>query len=692
MTTSYRPPYESSQSEPPGQAGQGQAAAPTARSGTPGTHPQVYVRRKVTPARPAASSPVSRARPEPLGRAPAAEPPERDSDGHAILHRGPNFYVVTTSRPGRLQAPPPLRQRSGHTALIPRFAPEQEQRISASKTREMPNVTLAKPWQGSATSLPGWAEAVLVVVGLLAAAIAHAYNMFNYPQYSLDEGTYMSSAWAVLHGMLAPYPYGYGHPPLAWIQIAGWAELTGGFFTFGNAINSGRVLMLLFAAGSSLLVYLIFRRMIGSRVGALFAMALFSLSPLCIAYQRLVLLDNVAVFWLLLSLYLIVASDSRLLSIVLAGLAFGISLLSKEVMVLFIPVMIYAVWLHTTKFQRKFTLVAFTYIIVAMGSTFVLLAILKGELFPTGWLPWDHHPHLSFLATYFQQAQRGQSQGSVKDSLVDWMRQDPFLVVGSIAATLFNLIAGWRNRKLLLVALLALSFWVLFLRDGVVFPFYVIPLLPMFAFNIAVAFTVIFRYLSQWLRFKHLQVALLLIMLVGAVVFDVQHSSTIFTENLSGPQTQALLWMRDNIPHNDFVVINSYFYTDMHEEGGEGVGNGAIYPYANIYWNVAYDPEIRDTLLKDNWKRIDYIVTDAPMLYDITHLGGDMTIINTALQHATLVADFRPSKYDAQDAIDIYQVTHQPSPSVVMAAGNTMPLYAVPAEMPVWTARKGFSR
>ena len=613
----------------------------------------------------------------------------RDSDGHVILHRDPNFYVVTTSRPRRLQSPPPLRRRSGHTALIPRFAPEQEQRISASKTREMPNVTLAKPLQESATSLPAWAEAVLVVVGLLAAMIAHAYNMFNYPQYSLDEGTYMSSAWAVLHGMLAPYPYGYGHPPLAWIQIAGWAELTGGFFTFGNAINSGRVLMLLFATGSSLLVYLIFRRMIGSRVGALFAMALFSLSPLCIAYQRLVLLDNVAVFWLLLSLYLIVASDSRLLYIVLAGLAFGISLLSKEVMVLFIPVTIYAVWLYTTKFQRKFVLVAFTYIIVAMGSTFILLAVLKGELFPTGWLPWDHHPHLSLFSTYLQQVQRSQNQGSLANSWQIWSSQDALFVPVSLAAMFFNFIVGWWNRKLLLLSLLAMSFWILFIRNGVVFAFYIIPLLPLLALNIAAAFTVIFRYLSQWLRFKHLQVALLLLMLAGGVVFDAQHSAPVFTENLSGPQTQALLWMRDNIPHNDFVVINSYFYTDMHEVGGEGVGNGAIYPYAHIYWNVAYDPEIRDTLLKDNWNRIDYIVTDAPMLYDITHLGGDMTIINTALQHATLVADFRPSKYDSENAIQIYQVIHQASPAVVMTAGSATPWYAMPAETPVWTSRQG---
>ncbi len=58
--------------------------------------------------------------------------------------------------------------------------------------------------------------------------------------------------------------------------------------------------MMFYAIGSTLLVYLIMRRFDGSKVTALLAMVMFSLSPLCISYQRLVLLDNIATFWLLL--------------------------------------------------------------------------------------------------------------------------------------------------------------------------------------------------------------------------------------------------------------------------------------------------------------------------------------------------------------------------------------------------------
>ncbi|MHB8596611.1 MAG: phospholipid carrier-dependent glycosyltransferase [Ktedonobacteraceae bacterium] len=586
---------------------------------------------------------------------------------HVVLHRAPNFFVATVARAGI--APPSLRRRSGQTTILPAFAPQQSDRVAASETRIMPKIGLINPIQPESIPLPRWVEVIVVVISLIAAGIAHAYNMFNYPQYSLDEGTYMSSAWAIVHGMLAPYPYGYGHPPLGWIQIAAWIQLTGGFFTFGDATNSGRVLMMFYSVGSSLLVYLIMRRLNGSRIAALLALVIFSFSPLCIAYHRLVLLDNIATFWLLLSLYFIVVSNSRLLFMVFAAVAFGFSLLSKEVMLLFFPAMIYAVWLHTTKFQRKFALVAFIYCFVAIGSTFILMAILRGELLPPiSWLPGDTNPHLSLFSTYLQQAQRGQSQGSLSVSFGIWNDQDMLFIILAISSPIFNLIAGWKNRKVLLIALLSISFWTLFVRNGVVFAFYIIPLLPLSAFNSAIALNTILKWLNKLTRLDLIRVVMLFVVIAAITTYDLQHSSVTYTSNLTFVQTNALTWVRNNVPHNAVVVINSYFYTDLHEQGGEGVGNGTIFQHADIYWNVAYDPELHDGLLDNNWDNIDYIVTDAPMKYDIQNLGGDMNLINQALQHSFLRVDFRPTKYDVQDAIQIYQVIHKNAASFMFAA------------------------
>lgn len=614
---------------------------------------------------------------------------------HVVLYRASNFFVATVARAGITASP--FRRRCGQTTMTSAYAQQHGARMVDSETRMLPKVEQLNPIHAGRIPFPAWAEAIVMGIGLIVAGVAHAYNMFNYPQYSLDEGTYISSAWAIVHGMLAPYPYGYGHPPLGWIQIAAWVEMTGGFFTFGNATNTGRVLMLFFAVGSALLVYVIMRRLHGSRAAALLAMVIFSLSPLCIAYQRLVLLDNIATFWLLLSLYFIVISKSRLLFIVLAAIAFGISLLSKEVMLLFLPGMIYGVWLHTTKFQRKFALVAFIYCIAALGSTFVLMAILRGELLPPlSWLPGDTNPHLSLFSTYVTQVQRGQTQGSLGLSLTTWDGKDLLFIMLALAAPLFNLVAGWWDRKILLVALLTLSFWLLFVRNGVVFDFYIIPLLPLSAFNIAIACNTLLRWLYQGIRsliFRarkermlrqarrassgnqrgrdFVRVALLGVILIAIATYDLQHSAEVYQANLTGVQTEALTWIRDNVPRNAVVVINSYFYTDLHQQGGEGVGNGAIFSHADIYWNVAYDPELHDVLLDNNWDNIDYIVADAPMLYDIEHLGGEMDLIDEALHHAILRVNFQPTRSDTQDAIWVYQVIHKHASSFNYTGSTT---------------------
>ena len=102
-------------------------------------------------------------------------------------------------------------------------------------------------------AVPEW---MWIGVLLLAAGSAHAVNMFHFPYYESDEGTYVSQAWAVVHqGKLSPYTYFYDHSPAGWIQLAAWAKLTGGFHAFGPAINSGRVLMLLMRMGVVLMLY-----------------------------------------------------------------------------------------------------------------------------------------------------------------------------------------------------------------------------------------------------------------------------------------------------------------------------------------------------------------------------------------------------------------------------------------------------
>jgi hypothetical protein len=392
---------------------------------------------------------------------------------------------------------------------------------------------------------------------------------------------------------------------------------------------------------------------------------------------------------------------------VLSAVSFGISVLSKEIMSLFLPVMLYAAVLHTTRFQRKFGLVSFMYIVIAVCSGFVLMAVLKDELFPYAWhLPWDTHIHLSMLDTFVGQAQRTQSNGSLAESWIAWLGLDRIFVLCSIAAPIFNLLYGllsrWRlllnvalslppfrfsnqafRRRLiardaervpdrnLLASLLAISFWMLLVRGGQVLSFYIIPLIPLIAINIAMALNTILGWLGKGVRFDVVRAVLLIAVLVVLIPYDVRAMGGILYQHPTSSQEQAMVWVRSHVPHNSFIVINSYMYLDLRVPGGQGVGDEAPYPHAEVYWNVAGDPELHQQALDDNPDRIDYIVADSEMLHDIQTVGGDMDIINQALQRSVLRAEFRADDQNLQIVIQVWQVIHKYPPPDVYA--NPMP-------------------
>jgi 4-amino-4-deoxy-L-arabinose transferase-like glycosyltransferase len=596
-----------------------------------------------------------------------------DKEDTRVLFRRTNFFVLAPPYQDRRYRRPVTRLAPGGVEVdhdrrnaIP-SEPVGRRRMAVPDTITRPEQDRSAVFPVMSTlTIPVWLEMILVFIAMAGSFVAHAVNMFYYPHYEQDEGTYLMYAWAFTHGSITNYPYGYGHPPLAWIQIAIWVKLTGGFSTFGTAINSGRVLVLLIVVGSSFLVYQIARKLGLGLSASLLAVAIFSFSPISITFQREVLLDNFATFWFLLALYLIVASKSRMFYIVSAAICLGISLLSKEVLIVFFPVMIYVVWLHTTKFQRTFALVTFIFIVFAAGFSFILMAILKGELFPYSWhLPWDHHPHLSLIDTFIVQTQRGQSLGSFSISWDTWVSGDPLLIFLGIAAPAFNLITGWWNRKSLFLSLLALSFWALLARGGVDFAFYIIPLIPLIALNTVFAL----KTLTGWFgRFVHLElvgILLILASLVALINYDIQHTTepiNLFTQRPAVVETEALTWIRAQVPRRSVIVIDSNLYTDLHEQEGDGVGDGTTYPHAEVYWNVALDPELEDTLLKGNWDRIDYIVADPGMLHDIETYGGHMDLIKTALEHSILRVEF---KGDVGELVQIYQVIHTESPPEV---------------------------
>ncbi|MCL4552474.1 MAG: glycosyltransferase family 39 protein, partial [Candidatus Marsarchaeota archaeon] len=346
-----------------------------------------------------------------------------------------------------------------------------------------------------------WKSRYFTLAVLAIAFFVHSYNMFGYPLFLGDEGIYTEQAWAVLRmGTLAPYTYWYDHTPVGWLQLALWTWLLPGkFFMFGMAIDSGRVLMMLLSLASVALLYQITLRLTKSNVAAVVAALIWALSPLALFYSRMVLLDNIMVFWVLLSLYLILWNNARLLTLFGSGIAFGIALLSKETAIFFLPALVYVLYTelrHSPRFT--FALVGWTLTGFAMVSFYPLYALLKGELLPASAFVISSGPsqHVSLVgALAWQMSRRG---SSILDSnsqfwyfyKVKWAFKDAFILEAGAAAMVLNLILWFvmpKQRSVYLTAaLMALPFAIYLARGSEMLEFYVVPLLPFLALNIGV--------------------------------------------------------------------------------------------------------------------------------------------------------------------------------------------------------------
>ena len=602
----------------------------------------------------------------PSGRAP--DPASR------TLVRAANFFVHAFAPP----APADTLALPGGRGSLPQWISAEKQRLGALRTRMLPRrdtFKVARLAHQRDIPLPGALEG-LVVLLILGVSLGFQARSIFHALYTADEGTLMANAQAILRGRITPYAYDYSQPPLGWVQIAGWVRLTGGIASFGNAINSGRVLMLILAGASSLLLYLITRSMSGSRSTALLAMMLYTLSPLSLLYRDQVLPYNIAMFWLLLSLWLVTSSKSRLGSFAVAAAALGIAILSDALFLIFLPAMLYAVSAYATSFQRKFSQVAFAYTTLALSSVYVLLALLRSEFLPSA----NSLEHPSLLGTflplvsasvpsssifsdpnqiphqmlnYFLKTQAplaNQQSGAIWHS---WLQTDFLFIAVGTGAMFFNILGGTVNRYQRLAAFLGMTYWVMLILDNVWYPYSIVPLLPFLAINSALAVNAPIRWLTRHIGFDLVRVFLLFVLVGLAVPTDIQAAQPVLAENGSQPQQQAMSWIRDNVPRSAVIITNSYLYADLLNPQGMAVGGGTPFTRAQIYTDAALDPAVAQGQLNERWQNIDFLVVDAGMLKEI-RTDRRFTLLNEALHHATLRVSFGSSQNGTQ--IQIYQV------------------------------------
>lgn len=486
----------------------------------------------------------------------------------------------------------------------------------------------------------------VILLLLLVAGLSHGINMFGFPYYENDEGVYLSQAYSLIHfGKLAPYTYWYDHAPMGWMLIGLWLAITKSIYLFGFALNSGRVLMLLAHLASTYLVIRISRRLSGSLWPGVFAAIIFSLSPLGIYFQRRLLLDNLMIFWVLLSYFLAIHPSRRLGTIFASGLAFGLAVLTKETAVVFLPGFILALFKTLPSQNKKFALVGWAAIVFSLVSLYVLYAALKGELFPSGTFFGGSAPHVSLLETLKYQASRKSvssfdfQNGTFWVYLRLWLKQDPFIIGLGIVSQLYLSIYSFikRNWYYFSLCLFELFFWIFLMRGGVVIEFYILPLLPLLALTIGLSIDVLIRNKAAIL-------SLLLIftagfyLLTGSVsrAFPQYNSQlNIYTSKQTRGQIEAVNWIKKYLPSDSKIVIDNYAYLDLHIPKNY---SDPVFPNAHWYWKVDQDPQIKSEVFLNSSEQINYVAQTPQMRVDL--MQGISLLTSDAISNSRLSNTF----------------------------------------------------
>lgn len=483
-----------------------------------------------------------------------------------------------------------------------------------------------------------WLVPVLVV-----SAIVNFLNVGGAPQRIDDEGTYTAQAWAVTHlGELAHYTYWYDHPPLGWLQIAGYTQLTGAFERWDIAVLAGREAVLVAALISVAVLWALARRLGMSRGAAAATGIIFALSPLAVQFHRTVYLDNVAVPWLLLAFFLATNRRGQLAAFAGSAAAFGISVLTKETFLLALPILVWVMVRSSRKETRRYTLSVAASVLVLIGGSYLLLAAVKGELLAGA-------DRVSLIEGITFQLGSREGSGSITDpdSLINrtlgmWWQLDPvFIVLSLLAAAAALLLPRLRPYAVLVLAMTVFMF-----RPGGYLPVpYVIMLIPFGALLIAgVVDAAVARIRRRGASRRPLAIGAVAVAAIGAVV-----AAPLWTAQLRGfvladldePLRGAQEWLIENASTDQRVIVDDAMWVDLVKAGWER--DNVIW-----YYKLDTDPAVQADS-PNGWRDADYVVTTDSM----RTFPGAFPQVQEAIDNSVVVATFG----EGTQAVEVRRVT-----------------------------------
>jgi 4-amino-4-deoxy-L-arabinose transferase-like glycosyltransferase len=469
---------------------------------------------------------------------------------------------------------------------------------------------------------------VLLSLGipLVLVIVATAWNLQGWPgRVDEDEGTYVAEAWAIIYEHhLAPYTYWYDHPPLGWGQLAGYIWLTDGFARYSSSVEIGREFMLVVTGASSVLVYLLCRRLGFRPAIAGITVALFGLCPLAVYYHRLVSLDNIGTLWLLAAMVAATSRRRSLGSAFWAGMFSAVAVLSKETIAVLLPVVFWLVWRQSHPLTRKWHLAVFSVTVALFTGFYPMLAVLRGELFPGS-------GHVSLLwAVWWQLLGRAGSgflftNGTVSHGLLTlWLGTDRWLLLSALALTL----PAFCVRRLRPLAFGLLLQAAIALDDGYLPFFYVTAMIPFAALLIGGMADSLWNPVSSELLEWGRRMAVVTAG-VAAVLFVLpQWGSALVRQAGENGTTSALAataWVEAHVPKQDVVVVDDYLWLDLKRAG------------MNPLWEqkMASDSESQGEL-PDGWRSVSYVVVSGQLMGSL----GTLPILRQAIRHSVPVASF----------------------------------------------------
>ena len=462
----------------------------------------------------------------------------------------------------------------------------------------------------------------LCAVVTAAVLFVQGWNIAGYPRVFDDEGTYLAQAWAIDHGVgMTPYTYWFDHPPLGWMQIAVLAWIPEMIWHHPGqlVVAYGRVVMLPFTVASSILVYVLARRMTLPRWSAALAVLLFGLSPLSVTLQREIFLDSIAVTWMLAAFVLVYSPRKHLWAHVAAGLCAGIAVLSKETMLLAVPALVVALWQNVAKSTRKYSFVGFLGAFVLLCVQYPLYAILKGELYASG-------TKVSLITGLkYQLTREGSGSVFTKGSnaysiLHNWLFYDPILIVAGTVAVVIAL----SFRQLRPVAIAGVVLVLTAIRPSGYLPaMYIIQMLPFFAIGVAgVADRLVHGILTYrarpvfWQQVTRLAVvaALVLISFIYVVPKWYHGDENADTQDLNTGYSDAVEWIHTHIPHpgDQHIAVDDTLWLDMLQDGFKPSR------YDIYFFKLDVDPDVMDSLggaEANKWKSIQYVI-ETPYMWE----------------------------------------------------------------------------